>query len=47
MIDPSAISAAKHTVSARMGGKSKRVGSTPAADLAKQLLQELAKEGKA
>ena len=35
------------TVSTGMGGKSKQVGSTPAEILAKQLLQELAKEGKA
>lgn len=35
------------TVSTGMGGKSKQVGLTPAEDLAKQLLQELAKEGKA
>jgi hypothetical protein len=35
------------TVSTGMGGKSKQVGSTPADALAKQLLQELAKEGKA
>ncbi len=35
------------TVSTGMGGKSKQVGSTSAEILAKQLLQELAKEGKA
>lgn len=35
------------TVSTGMGGKSKQVGSAPAETLAKQLLQELAKEGKA
>ena len=35
------------TVSTGMGGKSRQVGSTPAEDLAKQLLQELAKAGKA
>ncbi len=35
------------TVSTGMGGKSKQVGTTPAGALAKQLLQELAKEGKA
>jgi len=35
------------TVSTGMGGKSKQVGSTPAEILAKELLQELAKEGKA
>ena len=35
------------TVSTGMGGKSRQVGTTPAEDLAKQLLQELAKEGKA
>lgn len=35
------------TVSTGMGGKSKQVGSTPAEILATQLLQELAKEGKA
>jgi hypothetical protein len=35
------------TVSTGLGGKSKQVGSTPAEDLAKQLLQDLAKEGKA
>jgi hypothetical protein len=35
------------TVSTGMGGKSRQVGSTPAEALAKQLLQELAKEGKA
>jgi hypothetical protein len=34
-------------VSTGMGGKSKQVGSTPAEDLAQQLLRELAKEGKA
>jgi len=32
------------TVSTGMGGKSNQVGSTPAEDLAKQLLQKLAKE---
>ena len=35
------------TVSTGMGGKSRQVGTTPAEDLAKELLQELAKEGKA
>ena len=35
------------TVSTGMGGKSKQVGSTPAATLAEQLLRELAKQGKA
>jgi hypothetical protein len=35
------------TVSTGMGGKSRQVGSTPAEALAKQLLHELAKEGKA
>jgi hypothetical protein len=30
-----------------MGGKSTQVGSTPAETLAKRLLQDLAKEGKA
>ena len=35
------------TVSTGLGGKSKQVGSTPAEALAKQLLKELAKEGKA
>jgi hypothetical protein len=35
------------TVSTGMGGKSKQVGSAPAEARAKQLLQELAKEGKA
>jgi len=35
------------TVSTGSGGKSRQVGSTPAEDLAKQLLQELVKEGKA
>jgi hypothetical protein len=35
------------TVSTGMGGKSKQVGTAPAEKLAKQLLQELAKEGKA
>jgi hypothetical protein len=34
------------TVSTGSGGKSRQVGSTPAEALAKQLLQELAKEGK-
>ena len=35
------------TVSTGMGGKSKQVGTTPPETLAKLLLQELAKEGKA
>jgi hypothetical protein len=35
------------TVSTGMGGKSKQVGTTPAEDLAEELLRELAKEGKA
>lgn len=35
------------TVTTGKGGKSKQVGSTPAEDLAKQLLQELVKAGKA
>lgn len=35
------------TVSTGMGGKSRQVGTGPAEDLAKQLLQELATEGKA
>jgi hypothetical protein len=35
------------TVSTGKGGKSRQVGTTPAEDLAKQLLQKLAKEGKA
>jgi len=35
------------TVSTAKGGKSKQVGATPAEVLAKQLLHELAKEGKA
>ena len=35
------------TVSTGMGGKSKQVGTTPPEALAKLLLQELAKEGKA
>jgi len=35
------------TVSTGMGGKSKQVGATPPETLAKLLLQELAKEGKA
>ena len=34
-------------VSTGMGGKSKQVGSTPAEALAEELLQQLAKEGKA
>ena len=35
------------TVSTGMGGKSRQVGTTSAEDLAKQLLQQLVKEGKA
>lgn len=35
------------TVATGMGGKSTQVGSTPAEALAKRLLQDLAKEGKA
>jgi hypothetical protein len=35
------------TVSTGSGGKSRQVGTTPVEVLAKQLLQELAKEGKA
>ena len=35
------------TVATGMGGKSKQVGAMPPETLAKQLLQELAKEGKA
>ena len=35
------------TVSTGMGGKSRQVGSRPAEALAKQLLQDLVKEGKA
>lgn len=35
------------TVSTGLGGKNRQVGSTPAETLAKRLLQELAKEGKA
>jgi hypothetical protein len=35
------------TVSTGMGGKSTQVGRTPPETLAKQLLQNLAKEGKA
>lgn len=35
------------TVSTGSGGKSRQLGSTPVEVLAKQLLQELAKEGKA
>lgn len=35
------------TVSTGMGGKSRQVGTTPAEDLAKELLRELAQEGKA
>lgn len=35
------------TVSTGMGGKSRQVGTMPVEVLAKQLLQELAKEGKA
>lgn len=35
------------TVSTGMGGKSTQVGGMPAETLAKQLLQELVKEGKA
>jgi hypothetical protein len=35
------------TVSTSRGGKSRQVGSTPAEDLAQQLLQQLAREGKA
>ena len=35
------------TVATGMGGKSKQVGSTPAAILAEQLLRDLVKEGKA
>jgi len=34
-------------VSTGMGGKSRQVGSTPAEMLARELLRELAKEGKA
>jgi hypothetical protein len=37
----------KITVSTGLGGKSRQVGSTPVEALAKQLLQELAKEGNA
>ena len=35
------------TVSTGMGGKSKQVGSKPAETLAEELLQQLAKDGKA
>jgi hypothetical protein len=35
------------TVATGMGGKSKQVGSTPAEDLAEELLLQLVKEGKA
>lgn len=35
------------TVSTGLGGKSRQVGATPVEGLAGQLLQELAKEGKA
>jgi len=35
------------TVSTSRGGKSRQVGTTPAEDLAKALLQQLAREGKA
>ena len=35
------------TITTGKGGKSRQVGSTPAEALAKELLQQLAKEGKA
>ena len=35
------------TVSTGMGGESRQVGQTPAETLAEELLQELAKDGKA
>jgi hypothetical protein len=35
------------TVSTGMGGKSRQVGTAPTEDLAKELLRELVKEGKA
>jgi hypothetical protein len=35
------------TVSTGLGGKNRQIGPTPAKDLAKQLLLQLAKEGKA
>ena len=35
------------TVSTGMGGKSRQVGTTPAEDLAKELLLHLARKGKA